>query len=277
VLYNVFWTITDLNICNIFEVNPKPTYPMESNKDDFHISFFKPTTESARHNRNMVVQFVIIWAVAIFGFQILLRIVQKPTPEPAYLQFQSEWPEFIKGGRNQDNLKAISQSALMVLGKVNINPVDRSALDNLVSYAAINIADSIQKVELISKLASFEEMAIATENITSPDYVASKNELIPVLQNIFGLSPLDVRGKIAPLEVHSSMMDGISEANISIIENAMKFYLTHNRSFLTDTRFLGFPFHYFYTAFFLLVLFVGLCWLYCIRTDKFNKDYGIED
>ena len=57
----------------------------------------------------------------------------------------------------------------------------------------------------------------------------------------------------------------------------MGLYLIHNRSVLTDTKFLGFPFHYFYTAVFLLILFVGLCWLYCIRTDMFHKKYGIED
>jgi len=26
-----------------------------------------------------------------------------------------------------------------------------------------------------------------------------------------------------------------------------------------------------------LILFVGICWLYCVRTDLFNKKYGIED
>jgi putative solute:sodium symporter small subunit len=250
---------------------------MESNNNDYHISFFKPTTESARRNRNMVVQFVLIWAVAIFGFQILLRIVQKPTPEPALIQFQTEWPRFLNGESDMESLKSISQSALMVLGKVNINPADKAALDNLISYTAINIADSTQKIELATKLARFEEIAITTEDITSQDYVAVKNELIPLLQNLYGLGPFDVRGKIAALEISSNMMGEITQNNIATIETAMSFYLTHNRSFLTDFRFLGFPFHYFYTAVFLLILFVGLCWMYCIRTDKFNKDYSIED
>ena len=71
---------------------------------------------------------------------------------------------------------------------------------------------------------------------------------------------------------------GESEQKLrKIFEEAMGLYLIHNRSVLTDTRFLGFPFHYFYTAVFLLILFVGLTWLYCVRTDMFNKKYGIED
>ncbi|RKX20065.1 MAG: hypothetical protein DRP35_06675 [Candidatus Zixiibacteriota bacterium] len=42
-------------------------------------------------------------------------------------------------------------------------------------------------------------------------------------------------------------------------------------------RFLGFPFHYFYTAVFLLVLFVGLCWIFCFQTDRIYKKLGIEE
>jgi putative solute:sodium symporter small subunit len=94
---------------------------------------------------------------------------------------------------------------------------------------------------------------------------------------IFNLHPLDVRGKIAALEVKSSLMGSFDANSRKIFEEAMELYLIHNRSVLTDTIFLGFPFHYFYTAVFLLILFVGLCWLYCVRTDMFNKKYGIED
>ena len=60
---------------------------MESQKNDYHISFFKPTTDIARLNRNIVVFLVCIWTVAIFGFQIALKVFEKPTPEPAYLAF----------------------------------------------------------------------------------------------------------------------------------------------------------------------------------------------
>ena len=250
---------------------------MESNNNDYHISFFKPTTESARHNRNMVVQFVLIWAVAIFGFQILLRIIQKPTPEPAYLVFQNEWPAFLEGQHTAEGLKSISQSALMVLGKVNIAQDHMAALDNLISFAAYNIADRMQKSELLEKLSEFESVALATTDITSETYANSKNKLIPLLNSLYGLNPNDVRGKIAAVDIKSSMMDKISDENIELIEEAMSFYLIHNRSFLTDTKFLGFPFHYFYTAVFLLILFVGLCWMYCMRTDMYNKRYSIED
>jgi len=53
-------------------------------------------------------------------------------------------------------------------------------------------------------------------------------------------------------------------------------HLVHYRSFLTDTKFLGFPFHYFYSAVFSMVLFCGLCIFYCIVADKMMVRHGIE-
>ena len=250
---------------------------MESEKNDYHISIFKPTTDSARRNRNMVLQFVLIWAVAIFGFQILLKILEKPTPEPAYTIYETAWDAILAGNMEVSNLQDVSQSALSVLGKVAIDPIHRQALDKAVSWMAYNIADSVQKQRLINALSEFEEIASVTVNVTDDAYVGKKNQLIPVLQDIFNLHPNDVRGKIAALEVKSSLMESFDADNRKIFEEAMGLYLIHNRSVLTDTRFLGFPFHYFYTAVFLLILFVGLTWLYCVRTDMFNKKYGIED
>ena len=250
---------------------------MEPERNDYHFSFFKPTSDSARRNRNMVVQLVLIWAVAIFGFQILLKILEKPTPEPAYLVYETYWDDIQAGNINNTNLQNVGQSALSVLGKISIDPDYRLALDNAVSWMAYNIADSIQKQRLIISLKEFEDIASVTVNITDDTYVGKKNQLIPVLREIFNLHPDDVRGEIAPLEVKSSLMESFDADNRKIFEEAMELYLIHNRSVLTDTRFLGFPFHYFYTAVFLLILFVGLTWLYCVRTDMFNKKYSIED
>lgn len=225
----------------------------------------------------MVVQFVLIWAIAIFGFQILLKILEKPTPEPAYIVYETYWGDIQEGNMELTNLQNVGQSALSVLGKVAIDPGHKQALDNAVSWIAWNIADSIQKQKLIVAVKEFEDIASVTENITNNEYVGKKNQLIPVLQEIFNLHPNDVRGKIAALEVKSSLMGSFDTENRKSFEEAMGLYLIHNRSVLTDIKFLGFPFHYFYTAVFLLILFVGITWLYCVRTDMFNKKYGIED
>jgi len=250
---------------------------MEPKPNEYHFSFFKPTTNSARRNRNMVVQLVLIWTVAIFGFQILLKVIEKPTPEPAYIVYESNWDDILAGDMGIANLQNVSQSALSVLGKVAIDPAYRQALDNAVSWMAYNIADSTQKERLLVALKEFEDIASVTTEVTDPVYVGAKNRLIPICQEIFNLNQNDVKGKIAALEVKSSLMKSFDSDSKRIFEEAMGLYLIHNRSVLTDTIFLGFPFHYFYTAVFLLVLFVGLCWLYCLRTDMFNKKYSIAD
>jgi putative solute:sodium symporter small subunit len=63
-----------------------------------------------------------------------------------------------------------------------------------------------------------------------------------------------------------------NEAKIALPE-IMKLYLVHNQSFLTDFMFLGFPFHYWYTAQFLLILFVILCLIYAVLIDRMNREY----
>lgn len=40
------------------------------------------------------------------------------------------------------------------------------------------------------------------------------------------------------------------------------------KSFLTETQFFGFPFHYWFHAQFCIALFIGLCYWYCKFIDK---------
>ncbi len=250
---------------------------MDTPNNDYHISFFKPTTDSARRNRNMVVQLVLIWAVAIFGFQILLRILEKPTPEPALLQFQESWSSVNSSDASAEQYQQVAQSVLSVLGKVAIEPSHREVLDHTLSWITYQLAAPGQDEELRAAVVRFEQAAASATDVTDPEYVAEKNRLMPVLADVLGLETRDIRSKIAPLEVRSSFMQSITPSVRQAVPEVMERYLVHNRSALTDTRFLGFPFHYFYTAVFLLILFVGLCWLYCVRTDMFNRKYGIED
>lgn len=248
---------------------------MDPSQNDYHMSFFKPTTDSARRNRNMVIQLVLIWAVAIFGFQILLKIIEKPVPEPSYTLFETSWQAIETGNPSVTDLQGAGQATLSVLGKVAIKPEHRLLLNNALSWLAYQLSD--QKEEFKSAIADFEDYAATITDISDETYVAKKSELIPVIAKLFGLNELDVRTTIAPLEIKSLLMESFDDSGRDQMMETMGLYLIHNRSVLTDAKFLGFPFHYFYTAVFLLILFVGLCWLYCIRTDMFNKKYGIED
>lgn len=46
------------------------------------------------------------------------------------------------------------------------------------------------------------------------------------------------------------------------------------KSFLTEMRFLGFPFHYFYMAEFCIALFIAQCWWYCKFSDDLEAKHG---
>lgn len=248
---------------------------MNPTENDYHMSFFKPSTESARHNRNMVVQLVLIWAVAIFGFQLLLKILEKPVPEPPYVQFETSWQSIEGGTAALSDYQEAGKAVLSVMGKIALKAEDQLLLENALSYFAYQISD--RKEDLKLAISEFETLAASITDISDKAYVAKKNELIPLMAELFALNELDVRTKIAPLGLKSELMESLDDSRRNQMVETMGLYLIHNRSVLTDAKFLGFPFHYFYTAVFLLILFVGLCWLYCVRTDMYNKRYGVED
>jgi putative solute:sodium symporter small subunit len=250
---------------------------METNSNDYRISFFKPTTPIARHNRNIVIWLVCIWAVAIFGFQILLRVVQKPTPEPAYNLFEATWPAINQGDPAAADLENFARTNLSVLAKNFINPDERKILQNSLSWAVYSLTPAEGKQAMISSVEDFEKLRKEITSISDPAYIEQKSGLESTVSQILRLAGNDVRRKVIGIELSSEAMNENKPSDMGSIPGIMGKYLIHNQSFLTDFKFLGFPFHYFYTAIFLLVLFVGLCWLYCIRIDRRNRILGIQD
>ena len=84
--------------------------------------------------------------------------------------------------------------------------------------------------------------------------------------------------ELLPSSLVGAKSGKLSKGNIKAIPGIMKLYLIHNRNALTDAKFLGFPFHYFYTSQLLLIMFVLICLVYCIVTDRIHSKYGfIED
>lgn len=244
-------------------------------ENNYHISFFKPTTDRAKSNRSMVLWLISIWAVAVFGFHFLLRAIEKQTPEPELVTFNQVWDNVKAGNANNEEIMKFAQSALHVTGKVFIAPSDKAALDNGISWAIMQIADSAQKISLANAVADFE--AVSSLDFAEEKYTTAKKKLIGIAQNVIGITPDNVLASILPFELHTAYFDEFTKENQIIVEKCMPKYMTHNRSVLTDTRFLGFPFHYFYSAVFLLILFIGLCLAYCIRVDAYNKRMEIAD
>jgi len=250
---------------------------MEKPSNDYNISFFKPTTDRAKFNRDLVVWLASIWFVAIFGFHILLRVIEKPTPEPAYTAFISAWDKITAGAAGSDDLAALGSSTLSVLGKIAIAEEEKSLLSQAMSWSLYTLTPEVDRAQLIDDIKSFETIKAQIEVITDPEYVAQKRSLMNRYASNLGLSNSDVRSRLMPIELTSENIQQLDEQAKQELPVIMEKYLVHNQSFLTDFKFLGFPFHYFYSAVFLLILFVGLCWLYCIRTDRRNAILNIND
>ena len=64
-----------------------------SNPKDFHVNLFRPRTPHGKSNTKMILTMIGLWFVSIFGFQALLIVLNKPTPEKNYLLFQEIWPK----------------------------------------------------------------------------------------------------------------------------------------------------------------------------------------
>lgn len=249
---------------------------MEAQTNDYNISFFNPTTELAKINRNLTLKLLLIWVVAIFGFHILLRVIETPTPEPAYNSFVEVWDNVKAGNASTVEKQTFVNSALSVLGKLSIQAEDKEILDKAVSSITYELIAEEKRVNFINQLAEFNEIKDGITSLSDKKYVALKTKIIEESADLLGIKPFSLKAKLMPFVLIPGNTTKL-EANNELIAASMAKYLIHNQSFLTDSKFLGYPFHYFYTSVFLLVLFIGLCWVYCYRIDKIYHELGLEN
>lgn len=254
---------------------------METNTNQYNFSLFKPVSEYGRRNRNLILTLITIWVLAIFGFQVLLLIFQKPTPEKSLISFESVW-DHVKTGKasNQQKMELVN-SMILVSGKSSVKPADRLALNKALSYYVFSMVSDSEKVVLeglIKELTGTrEKLAIARD----AEYAQLQSDLLRIKATInaianekTGIDPTNNKASILPYSLNAENAE-LSVQEIETLPQIMKFYLTHNQSFLTDTKFLGFPFHYFYTAEFLLILFVLMSLFYSIRITQIQKKFSI--
>ena len=256
---------------------------MES-PDEYNFSLFKPRNLHGRKNRNVILAMLLIWAVAVFGFQILLRVIEKPTPEKVLADFNSVWPEAITKDLTSVNYKTLLNSLILVKGKNTVNPDDQKILSESMSIITFGvIPDSLKSAALgkISKIKMLKSQIAQTKSQEFLDIKSSILELERDLSKITapftGLTPGSLEEKIITASLTDKCPATLSDISLSRLPEIMKLYLTHNQSFLTDTIFLGFPFHYFYTAIFLLILFIGLCIIYNVLIEWRLKKEGVVE
>lgn len=224
------------------------------------VNFFKPTSAHAKANMKLIITLVIVWAVAVFGFQFLLLALQRDTPEPIYSDFQAVWSKVAEGSATADEQRTFARATLAVLGKnIAVSAGEKAVLKDALSATVRELLPAGRAAAYnagLGERASAEAVAIAAGAIGLAETGFDKlmRELLPTSL---------VAGP-----------GGIDDERIPVI---MTTYLVHNRSGLTDFTFLGFPFHYWYTAQFLLILFVVLCLIYAVVIEKIHAKHGFVE
>jgi putative solute:sodium symporter small subunit len=224
----------------------------------YEVNFFKPLSDHARANKRLILSLAIIWAVGVFGFQFLLILLNKPTPEKNYPIFQSSWSQVVQNEAAANEVKQdLANVLLAVLGKnIALKDEHRDVLKNVLSWTVYSMQSESDKSFFIKEPSETSiEMAASSIGLGTTGFDKIKRDLLP--------SSL-VRVK----------QDQICENCRTALPEIMKLYLVHNQSFLTDFKFLGFPFHYWYTAQFLLIMFVLLCIFYAKTIDHFNLKHN---
>jgi len=255
-------------------------------QNDYHFNLFQPLTDYGRRIRNLILIMLLIWAGGVFGFQILLRVLEKPVPEQALLDFNTAISNINQGSEETDDKLLFLKSLLMVAGKNVVKPSDRVILNSWItlSYSSL-VSDSLLQQTLVRK-SQLKMLKSGLVKSGNEDYNRLKEEIIQ-LENQFleetsivtGFTPKSLESVILVQSLDENFTPPmlIEDEAIQELSAIMNLYLTHNRSVLTDTPFLGFPFHYFYTAVFLLILFVGLCLVYNLRIDRRMKIEHINE
>lgn len=228
-----------------------------TNQDKYNINFFNPLTEHARANKNLIAILATVWAIAVFGFHFLLIFVSTPTAEETLEKFNSVWPQVVENNNSTTQMQqTFAKSMLMVLGKnIAVKDNHKAVLKESLSWMVYNMQpDSVKPIFM--KPVNDETLTRAATSIglKSEGFEKIMKDLLPT----------------SITEVESPTL---KEETKNALPAIMELYLIHNQSFLTDFTFLGFPFHYWYSAQFLLILFVVLCLIYAVAIDKLNAKY----
>jgi len=227
---------------------------------------------------------LLIWAVTVFGFQFLLRGIQKPTPEKTLEVFQSAWPIVTSNDLKSTDYKSFLNSLVLVKGKNMVKSEDQAILSDAISYTVFKVMpDSIRAIILneISEIKTLKERLLPAKDLEYLEIKTSIREKLKLITDISepfsGLKYGTIEASILAGSLDKEYPASLNDSLFAGLPEIMSFYLTHNQSVLTNTKFLGFPFHYFYTAVFLLILFIVLCIVYNILIEwRLGKEGIVE-
>jgi putative solute:sodium symporter small subunit len=256
---------------------------LEASSNDYNFNLFNPGSPYRKRNRNLILILLTIWFVAIFGFQILLLIFEKPTPEKSLIVFESVWEKVKSGTATEQEKNGFINSLIHVAGKSLVKPADKIILKNALTWFVFDMVSDSEKLILSGLIKELEEVRKEISVAPDTEYAQLKSDQLRIKAEInaianekTGTDPGNHKETILPYSLNPESK-ALSTDELAALPKVMKLYLTHNQSFLTDTKILGFPFHYFYTAEFLLILFVVLCLIYSIRITRLQNTFSIKE
>lgn len=230
-------------------------------ENQYDLNFFKPLSGHAKANKKLILILATIWAIAVFGFQIALMLFNEPMPEKSYTVFQSVWPQVVEDETATNQMRMdFANTLLAVLGK--------------------NVAVKQNHKEVLKETLSWTLLKMQPDSMQYVFRKAPDDESISTAKASLGLEPTGfdkIKIDLLPSSLTNVENNTLSEENKQALPGIMELYLVHNQSFLTNFTFIGFPFHYWYTAQFLLILFVVLCLIYARVTDKMNKKFDFVE
>ncbi|HUV01278.1 MAG TPA: hypothetical protein VMW32_09975 [Bacteroidales bacterium] len=198
--------------------------------------------------------------------------------------FESTWPTVFTNDIASVDYKTLLKSLVLLKGKNILKPEDKKVLSDAISCITFNVVPDSIRTSVLKGISDLNALKLQLIKAKDQEYLAIKNmigERYKTLSDIsapysgFNYSSLEAPIFIGSLE--EEYPESLGDGSLARLPEIMKFYLTHNQSILTDTKFLGFPFHYFYTAVFLLILFVALCIVYNILIEWRLKKEGIVE
>ena len=231
---------------------------MEDHKS-YNVNFFKPSTPFLRENIRAIVIGLVIWGVITYGFQILLRIIETPTPEAVYVEFQQIAPKLTDGSASPEDMATAANFYLAMLGKsaALLQNDQLKAAFTSSAYNALAGAEQQMLLDLAAKAGSGAAMEAG------------------FIHEALGIADNKAMMAVVPFALIPVTPDAMSMFDPALKPLMDKFFI-HNQSVLTDSIVLGFPFHYLFTALITLIAFVLICLWYCGLMDKMMKKHGME-
>ncbi len=256
---------------------------MESS-EQYNFSIFQPRNLHGKKNRNVILSMLLIWAVAVFGFQFLLRAIEKPVPEKALVSFEKLWPSARAGQLTTDEAGIFLNTLINARGKGTLHPGEQKILSDAIScFTLLSLPENLRP-GITAELSELQALRDAMPSQTAQAFLDTKKKITDISSRIVdevfpytGIRQGSLEASILSFSLKNDFPGSLNDPAFEGLDDLMKLYMTHNQSVLTDTNFLGFPFHYFYTAVFLLILFIALCIVYNLLIEWRLKKEGITE